>query len=292
MRARACYHVIVMIGRIDISLSAAAPSRALPPIAVVQGSAATFAVSGVGDAVLRGLALQSVLVSLTTPDGLATTATAQRRGGEWLATFPPSHFSTPGICAGGLTVAVVGADELGRSRQWVVGVADCEILSAAAVPAAGESWQIVRLQTGAAENPHDGDLVNVGGRWQLFAGGEWVAFATAADAADAAAYALVSPVEAAGEFALVDRAVNEVAITAAAARLALPAAGEKARDLIVRLDLTGAADAPAITLAGATFETADGAFPAFAAGGVYLISMTETRAGVFALASRRLVEVA
>lgn len=295
----ACYTRRV-IGRVDISLTAAAPNRNLPPVAVLQGSAATFAVAGVGDAVLRGLALQVVVVTVVTPDGVATSANASRRGDLWLATFAGGLFATVGTVAGGVTVSVVGTDEIGRSRSWVVGVADIDILQAEPIPAAGESWQCVRLLDGVSNNPHEGDLVNADGHWRLYAAGAWVDFATVADAEGAASYGVfdATPGGTGGAAVLRDRAINEVVVTlddsgeANVSQLVMPAAVEdRARDFLVRLDLSDVSAAPPLTFSSGAFETADGFFPAIPAGQVTLLSFSETTPGVFAVAARRLLEV-
>lgn len=292
----ACYNRRV-IGRVDISLTAAAPNRALPPVAVLQGSAATFAVAGVDAAVLRGLALQVVVITVVTPDGTAASANAARRGDLWLATFAGGLFATAGTVAGGVTVSLVGADELGRSRSWVVGVADVEILQAEPIPAIGSSWQCVRLLDGEAANPHEGDLVNDNGHWRLYAAGAWVDFATVADAASYAVFD-ATPNGTGGAAVLRDHAINEVAVTldgsgaANVSQLVIPPAVEgRARDFLLRLDLSDVSAAPPLSMAPGAFETSDGFFPAIPAGQVTLISFSETTAGVFAVAARRLLEV-
>lgn len=289
-----------MIGRVDISLTADSPNRNLPPVAVLQGSAATFAVAGVDAAVLRGLTLQVVIVTAVTPDGVATTVNASRRGDLWLATFPGDLFAVAGAVAGGVTISVLGTDEIGRSRSWIVGVADIDVLQADPIPVAGATWQCVRLLDGAADNPHDGDLVNDNGHWRLYAAGAWVAFATVADAEGAAAYGVVdaTPGGTGGAAVLRDRAINEVVVTlddsgvANVSQLVMPPAVEgRARDFLLRLDLSAVSAAPPLPCSSGTFETADGFFPAIPAGQVTLISFSETTPGVFAVAARRLLEV-
>lgn len=290
-----------MIGTIDISLTASAPSRALPPVAILAGSAATFKIEGVTDALLRGLALTSVAVMVMTPDGVCTAANAVNRGGEWLATFDACHFGAFGNVAGGLSVSVVGTDELGRARQWIVGAADLEILPAEPFAVAGESWQCVRMVDGEAAAPHKGDLVNVDGHWRLYDGAAWVGIATAEDAKDAAAYSVadVTPDGAGASVQFADRCINELAVVqdgAGAVNVASvvmpPALDGRARDFLVRFDLTAMDEPPPIAIYGAdSFESVDGLFPEVPAGQLTLVSFTETTAGVFAVAARRLVEV-
>lgn len=98
--------------------------------------------------------------------------------------------------------------------------------------------------------------------------------------------------------ALTDRASNRVTpADASALTLTLPAAVPGyMRDLIVRLDLTALATAPEVTFAAptgetVTFETEDGAMPEHEAGKVNLVSLTETAAGVIAVAHKTMQEV-
>ena len=95
---------------------------------------------------------------------------------------------------------------------------------------------------------------------------------------------------------LLDRAVNRVEVTGATT-LVLPAAvSGRARDFLVRLDLTALATAPEVTFAAptgetVTFETEDGAMPELEAGKVNLVSFTETAAGMIDVAHKVMQEV-
>lgn len=72
-----------------------------------------------------------VAVSVFNADGAACNLAATRRGGEWVATVPASHFASWGKVARGLQVAVSYKDET-DTTQTVVFVGDVRIEQTAA----------------------------------------------------------------------------------------------------------------------------------------------------------------
>ena len=113
------------------------PNLPIGPAMGHVGSAMPLAIVGVPSAAT------AVSVTVFNADGTASTASATKQDGEWLATVPASHFASYGAILRGLQVAVTFRDAT-DTLQTVVFVGDVRIDSSAASDPAG---------TGAASVP-------------------------------------------------------------------------------------------------------------------------------------------
>jgi len=156
----------------DQFFSAALP---LKPLVTWAGSACSVTVAVPPAPAIRGVAIESVGVSLELPDGSVRQADAVAVAGTplWTATFPASAFAVSGTVAQGMTVTLSGRDERSAERVWIVAKGDIEVRSGDASPSPGGSFVLVKLRTEAPAHPVDGDAYVSEGKLYIYQGGAW-----------------------------------------------------------------------------------------------------------------------
>lgn len=156
----------------DQLINAAFP---LKPLTAWAGGACTVTLAVPQVQSLAGITVESVTVRLTLPTGAVVTqaATAVADSPNWAATFAADNFSTSGFVAEGFVVNIVGKDETGTSRVWIVSKGDLEIRPGDASPSPGGSYVVVKLHDAAPSTPVDGDAYISGGKLYLYDGTAW-----------------------------------------------------------------------------------------------------------------------
>ena len=158
----------------DQLINAALP---LKPLTAWAGSACTVTVAVPPVQSLAGITVDTVTVTLALPSGNVVTQNAAPVSGSpnWAATFSADNFATSGFVSEGFAVSLVGKDETGTNRIWIVSKGDIDIRPGDASTSPGGSYFVVKLRDIAPAAPTKADAYISGGTLYIYDGTAWAA---------------------------------------------------------------------------------------------------------------------
>ena len=158
----------------DQLINAAFP---LKPLTAWAGSACTVTVAVPPVQSLAGITVDTVTVTLALPSGNVVTQNAAPVSGSpnWAATFSADNFATSGFVSEGFAVSLVGKDETGTNRIWIVSKGDIDIRPGDASTSPGGSYFVVKLRDIAPAAPTKADAYISGGTLYIYDGTAWAA---------------------------------------------------------------------------------------------------------------------
>lgn len=101
------------------------PDWPFMPVCVPCGSAYTVRLIGSRD--IRGVRIAGYGVRITNADGVSLTRQCVKDSGEWVATFPASHFQNYGDVKNGVAILEYGAESDGTEHMWICRVGDLRV---------------------------------------------------------------------------------------------------------------------------------------------------------------------
>lgn len=162
-----------MIGTIEISANAASPNLPLAPLFTYLGSPSSIRVINVPKKIGRW-EITAVHVVATYPDNTASSTTAVKSGGCYVATIPAPN--AVGKSLNGYAILADGVDENGNAVEgYVLGRGDVFVFDIDGSITIGETTYYLHLVDTKPATPHRGDLVHGDDGWEIFDGSAWIA---------------------------------------------------------------------------------------------------------------------